>query len=720
MAETKKRILIVDDNAEIHEDFKKILLVDRAKKDGETQALEKELFGGTDEQDNGRGMPEYAIEDAYQGEEACAMADRAAVEGKPYALIFMDVRMPPGIDGIETTERLWQKHPFIEVVICTAYSDYSWDQMVQKLGQTDHLLFIKKPFDGVAVKQIALTLTTKWELDRKNRENLKDLESIVEKRTAEIRNMMLHLSELKDKAEAATKAKSEFLANMSHEIRTPMNAVIGFGELLKTTPLTVQQKDYTNTICASGEHLIALINDILDIAKIESQKVVLEEIDFDLEYLITSVLKILRQRVADKAIELTLMYPEGIPRHFKGDPTRLRQIFMNLVGNAIKFTDEGEVAVQIDREEIDLFAVAAMSKLRFSVKDTGIGIPKEKHAEIFEAFTQADSSMTRKYSGTGLGLTITRSLLKMMGSEISLHSEPGKGSEFVFSVCLKLGQSTLEKDIVLINQDALNGKSVLIVDDNTHAREILTNYCGLVKMNVVFVTSSAKEALLWLEKKEQNVEVIITDIMMPSMDGYTFAKRIRENTRLIGLKIIALTSDALPGIAEETSKAGFDAFLSKPFTRTELYEILCAVFGDTRKERQQIITRHMAHELLTKGISVLVVEDNTLNQKLMGILLQHMGCVYEMAGDGREAIAKVEGKRYDVILMDIQMPVMDGIDASKEMRNRLNLKTPIIALTAHVFREDEEKCKAAGMDDFLTKPVEPKTLKEKILKWGRK
>jgi two-component system sensor histidine kinase/response regulator len=527
------------------------------------------------------------------------------------------------------------------------------------------------------------------------------------------------LSRLKEAAEAATKAKSEFLANMSHEIRTPMNAVVGFGELLKSTPLTVQQRDYVDTICTSGGLLIALINDILDLAKIESSKVALEEIDFDMEYLVNSVLKILRSRVGEKDIDLNMVYPEDIPRYFKGDPTRLRQIFLNLVGNAIKFTEKGEVTVRVSLDEAVPVSDAGATKLKLSVKDTGIGIPQEKQKEIFEAFTQADSSITRKYSGTGLGLTITRLLLSLMGSTIGVNSEPGKGSEFFFALSLKPGQPIVEKDITLVGVEMLKGKRALILDDNAQSREILTNYCRMIEVNVVCATGSGINALEWLGKGE-TVDLIISDIMMPVMDGFTFVRKVKEDSRLSGVKLIALTSDAVPGIAEQTSRAGFDAFLSKPFTKGEFYEILRAVFGDTRKEKQQIITRHMAHELLTKGISVLVVEDNALNQKLMTILLQQMGCVFECAGNGREAIAKVGENTYDVILMDIQMPVMDGLEASKIIRSQLGIKTPIIALTAHVFKEDEEKCRAAGMVDFLTKPIETNALKEKILAWGGK
>ena len=719
MPESKPRILLVDDNAEIHEDFKKMLLSSLRKKNRETKDLEWDLFGAA----AGNAdviAPSYEIDDAFQGEEAIAMVDRAQEEGRPYALAFMDVRMPPGIDGIITTERLWIKYPYLEVVICTAYSDYSWDQMLQKLGHTDHLLFIKKPFDGVAVKQIALALTTKWELARKDREHLKHLESEVERRTAEIRTMLENLSILKDKAETATRAKSEFLSNMSHEIRTPMNAVIGFSELLKSTALTDHQKDYVETICTSGEHLLALINDILDISKIESRKIVLEEIDFDLEYLISSILKILRQRIYGKTIDLNLLYPGNVPHHFKGDPTRLRQIFVNMVGNSIKFTDQGEVTVIVGLDGSEKTAADDRVTLQISVKDTGIGIPLDKQKAIFEAFTQVDSSITRKYGGSGLGLTITKSLIGMMGGAISVQSEPGKGAEFTFTLRLKPGQAIVEKDIVLIGLESLKGKRVLIVDDNEQSRQIIENYCGLIEMEVAYCSHSAEKALAWLETGPAMIDLILSDIMMPGMDGFTFADRVKRMERWKNVKLIALTSDAVPGIADRTSKAGFDAFLSKPFSRKDLYEVVRAVFGDLRKDKAQIITRHMAHELLTKGISVLLVEDNALNQKLMGILLKQMGCEFELANNGREAVEKVRTGIYDVILMDIQMPVMDGLQASKIIRTEIKAETPIIALTAHVFQEDAKKCEEAGMDDFLTKPVETKALREKILNWVKK
>jgi signal transduction histidine kinase/DNA-binding response OmpR family regulator len=524
------------------------------------------------------------------------------------------------------------------------------------------------------------------------------------------------LRRAKEEADVASKAKSEFLANMSHEIRTPMNAVIGFGELLRSTPLDEQQRDYVETIADSGELLISLISDILDLSKIEARTLTLEAIDFDLEYLIASVFRILRHRAQSKSLTLTLQMPDDMPRTFKGDPTRIRQVIMNLVGNAIKFTATGGITIGV-RQDPD--APVGVARLEFSVKDTGIGIPVEKQRAIFDAFTQVDSSTTREYGGTGLGLTITRSLVEMMGGTIRVNSKLGRGTEFLFDLRLQPGESNIDKDIAPVDVDDLAGKKVLIVDDNEQNRAILGRYCQDVRMEVMFSAESVQQALDWLTEARRDIDIVFTDIRMPGIDGYSFARQVKADDRLRHVKLIALTSDALPGSAEYSNRVGFDAFLPKPFRRRDVYEILRAVFGDKRGTKHQIITKHLAHELLTKGISVLLVEDNHLNQKLMTVLLDKLGCVVEIANNGREAVERTASHTYDVVLMDLQMPVMDGFEATEIIRRQNGSPVPIVALTARAFKDDEEQCRAVGMNDFLTKPIDARALRETLFKWAR-
>jgi len=515
-------------------------------------------------------------------------------------------------------------------------------------------------------------------------------------------------------ANAATRAKSQFLANMSHELRTPMNAVIGFSDLLRTTQLDEVQLDYIDTINASGAALLGVINDILDLSKVEAGETQLEIIDFNLDQLCSTAAKIVSARVLTDKINFVYEMQNDMPRSFKGDPTRIRQIILNLLGNAVKFTEAGTIDFSVSSEGCKDGA----HFVRIAVKDSGIGISKDKLEVIFDTFSQADVSTTRKYGGTGLGLSITRLLVDAMGGKITVSSEEGKGSEFVVVLPLEDGRSAKDTPIDPVPFDALDALSVVVIEDNDHARSIVTKYCQQAKMQVVQSFACAQEACAWLDAARVLPELILCDICMPEMDGYAFAQSIRENDRFASVKLIAISSDVHVGVSHECAQAGFDAYLSKPIVKKEMFRVVQTVLGDKRIDGG-IVTRHLAEEFSLKGVRVLIAEDNKINLKLIQIFLNNFGCELDDVDDGEQAIAKLKENPYDIILMDIQMPNMSGNEATRMIRRDINPDIPIVALTAAAMKEDEEKALLSGMNDYITKPVKIERLKEVIAKWVR-
>jgi|CXWL01.1.fsa_nt_gi signal transduction histidine kinase len=611
------RILVVDDNRTIHEDFRRIL--EAPTEEESLTRARATLFGETPLVE---ALDRFELDYADQGQAALALVQMARREGRPYAVAFIDMRMSPGWDGLETIERLWEADGRLQVVICTAYSDYSWAEIAARLEIGDRLLILRKPFDPIEVQQIAASLTRKWALGRDIRLQIEDLVAQVNARNQELQRTNQHLeqqvaartSELQQRhdelqkmvealkeakvaADNANQAKSQFLARMSHEIRTPMNAMLGMNELLLSTLLNDRQRHFVQTIHHSGEQLLQIINDILDLSKIEENKMDLHITGFDLVATVQDVAGLFHEPSRQKGLSLECQIDPELPAVWRGDGVRLRQILMNLVSNAVKFTERGGILIHVerleDRQEKALFKI--------TVCDTGIGVPLEAQRKIFDPFAQADGSMTRRYGGTGLGLAIVQRLVSLMGGDVGLTSIPGNGSTFWFTVCLE-------------KVSASDGAG--------------------------------------LESKQADCH------STPDV-------------------LIKRSHDKSPGV---------------------------------RSSKPRLPAR------------ILLAEDNPTNQEVFLRMLELCGESADTAGTGREAIQALERRPYDLVLMDCEMPEMDGLTATAEIRRRGFTRgdgrpVTILALSGYAVSTVETACLAGGMDGFLPKPVGLKEIQKAVRQW---
>ena len=591
---------------------------------------------------------------------------------------------------------------------------YFENRYFHKDGTLRWLLWTSTPFpEQQVVYASARDITERKEAEVTLATYARDLETAhgaLEDQAARLAQLVKELELARFRAEEATEAKGAFVANMSHEIRTPLNAILGMTALALRTRLSAEQRDYLVTAKSSAESLLGIVNDILDFSKIEARRLDLERTEFDLREAVGDTARLLAVRAGEKGLELACHIAPGAPDVLLGDPGRLRQVLLNVMGNAVKFTTAGEVVVRVTTEQ----AASDHVMLHFAVEDTGIGIPLDKQQQIFQAFTQADSSTTRRYGGTGLGLAIALRLVELMGGRMWVESDVGRGSTFHFTAGFDRPQAPTI-DVRSQKPSGLAGLRVLVVDDNETNRRILEEMLESWRMKPTVVADAASALTVLRETSAAGARfnIVLADSQMPDVDGFTLARRIKHDERLAGTPVVMLSSMSQPGDAARCRKIGVEACLTKPVKHSDLFDAIATIFGVSARQTTPVDDHGGASpSAASRPLRILVAEDHVVNRKLVLTLLEKQGYAVEAVEDGRAAVSAIEASAtapFDVVLMDLQMPEMSGFEAAQAIRAReaaTGRRLPIVALTAHAMQGDRERCLAAGMDGYLSKPIE--------------
>jgi len=658
------------------------------------------------------------------------------------ALVVSDIVMPE-MDGYEMCRRIKERESLkgIPVILLTSLSDpvdvirglqCGADNFITKPYQEDFL--ISRIKSVLVNRELRRTVSGDWgfkiffrgeqytitsdrmqmvDLLFSSFENAVQKNQELENAIRELKATQEELAQAKEAAEKANQAKSLFLANMSHDIRTPMNGIIGMTDLCLDTKVTDEQKEYLGMVKSSADSLLSLLNDILDFSKIEGDMLELEQIDFNLNNAVEDTVKSLAYLAHNKGLELACRIHRDVPVALVGDPGRLRQVIVNLVGNSLKFTETGEVVVEVNLEDED----EDDAILRFSVKDTGIGIPREKQEKIFEAFSQADESTTRQYGGTGLGLSISSKLASMMGGKIWVESEPGEGSTFQFTG--KFGLQKMPLSHRKLQLPDLKGLPVLVIDDNATNRQILEEV--LIGWDMAPTVVGGEDSLWALEdagRSGKPFSLALLDAHASEKGAFEIASEIKKNPDWDAPMIMMTSSVGMRGDAEKCRKLGIAGYLTKPIRQSDLFDAILTILdmhGAETKEND-LVTKHSIRESRTR-LRILLAEDNVVNQRLAVKVLTKRGYHVVVAGNGKEAVAAFEREPFDVILMDVQMPEMNGFEATaviREKEKETGSRIPIIAMTAHAMKGDRERCLEAGMDEYVSKPIRPQMVADAI------